>query len=376
MSSAQRDPWWSLFRSVILGLAAGAGAGVVASIWTSRTLTEYAQHLLAVQRIPEVASTQPTPIPGTYEEALTRVREHAKTSVALFLPASIDATSPSAWISSSDVVAYGAVVSDDGWIACDRSAFADTAKMKNTLEVWIAQARYAITDVIEDPSTGLVMVHVDGKNFVSADFAATDDVKAGTMLFAVTDTGVFPTSLLESDARSTNDVAAAETYTTDWQLSDISAISMPILNAAGNLAGFSRVDSVYALPLHHAVGAIRDVVKSGAMTSPGIGMYGVDLSDTFAIASSVRQGLRAGFLVIAPSTGKKSILSDGPAAAAGLALGDVILAVDGTTISHTTTFAELLAQYDVGDTVRLTVYRGGETMMIPVTLGDVSAMLY
>lgn len=371
-----RYQWWPFFRAIILGLAAGAGAGVITTIWTSRALTEYAQQLLAAQHIPEVTSTQPTPIPGTYEEALTRVRDHAKTGVALFFPASIDATSPSAWISSSDVVAYGAVVSDDGWIACDGAAFDDVDTIKNTLEVWIAQTRYGITDVVEDSATGLVLVHVEGKNFVSADFAATDDVKSGTMMFTTTDTSVRPTSLVESDARTSNGVVAAETFGTEWQLADTASLSMPVFNAGGDLAGFAHANSDRAIPLHHVITVIRDVVKSGAITSPGIGMYGVDLSDAFAITSSVRQDLRAGFLVVAPNAAKKAILTQGPATSAGIALGDVILAVDGETISHTTTFAELLSQYDVGNTARLTVYRGGETVMISVTLEDANAMVY
>ena len=187
----------------------------MATIWTSRALTEYAQQLLAAQHIPEVTTVQPTPIPGTYEEALTRVRDHAKTSVALFFPTSLDTTSPSAWMSPSDIVAYGAVVSDDGWIACDRSAFDDVDAIAQTLDVWIAQTRYQILDVVEDSATGLVMVRVEGKNFVSSDFASTNDVKSGTMMFAVTDTSVYPTSLVEHDVRDVDTVVApAEVFTT------------------------------------------------------------------------------------------------------------------------------------------------------------------
>ena len=151
---------------------------------------------------------------------------------------------------------------------------------------------------------------------------------------------------------------------------------MPILNAAGDLAGFTRVHSDRALPLHHVISPIRDVVKSGAITSLGLGVYGVDVSDTFGITGSARQDLRAGFLVVAPNVGKKALLTKSPASAAGIALGDVVLAVDGETISHATTFAELLAEYDPGDTARLTVYRGGETVMIPVTFSDRNELVY
>jgi serine protease Do len=376
MSSSSRFVVWSLMRSILLGVTAGASAGVLATVWTSRMLSDYTQHLLAVQRIPDVVTVTPTPVPGTYEEALSRVRRRAKTSVARFVPTSTDAISPNAWISRTDSVAYGMVVSNDGWIAGDRSAFDKDVDIALKFDVWIEQTRYSIADVREDIATGLIMVRVNGTNLVSADFAATNDVDAGTMMFAVTDTGITPTAVVESDAVSVPGVHTAEVFATTWKLADDSAMSMPIVNAAGDLAGFSRALSRDALPLHHILPMVRDVLKSGAMTSSGVGMYGVDLSDTMAIAPSIRQDLYAGFLVIAPNATTKAILVDGPADKAGIVLGDVILAVDGDAIAQNVTLAELLAPYDAGDTARFTVYRGGETMIISVTLSDGAAVIY
>jgi serine protease Do len=376
MTSQEKTSWWVFGRIVILGIAAGAGAGIVGAVWTSRVLSDYADQLRVAQQIPQISVTQPTPIPGTYEEALSRVRARAHASTVAFLPKSTDGTAPSTWLASDDVLAYGVVVSDDGWIAVDQSAFIDFASPEDSLEVWIAQTRYSITGVVIDEGTDLAMVHVDAKNLVSIDFASTEGVRSGTMMFAVGETSVLPTAVVESDVRVKSGVLPAETFATAWNLSDASNVSMPVLNAAGDLAGFVRVGTSLALPLHHALEVIRDVVKDGVVSVPAIGAYTVDLSESMAIASSVRQDLRAGALVVAPNANTRAVLVGGPAADAGLALGDVILSVDGELVTHDTSLAELLATYDVGDTVRLSVYRGGETITLSVVLEDQNEVLY
>lgn len=374
--TSSRITLWPIVRVVILGLVAGGGAGVVTAVWTSQALSDYAERLQTTEGLPRISITQPTPIPGTYEEAISRVRDRSKTAVAVFLPHSVDATVPSGWRSQQDAVAYGALVSDDGWIACDKSAFDDVKEDIDALDVWIAQTRYTITDVVEEESTGLVMVHVDGKNFVSVDFATTEDVQAGTMMFAVTDASVLPSAVVAADYHENDGVFAAETFTTEWLLSLAPEKSVPLLNAAGYLAGFTRTHEMNALPLHHVLSSIRDVVKSGALSAPVLGAYGIDLSSVLAMTPSVRQDLRAGFLVVAPNSSTRAVVVGGPADVAGIALGDVILAVDGETVSEATTLAELLAAYDAGSVARFTIYRGGEMVMISVTLGDQSTVLY
>jgi len=64
-----------------------------------------------------------------------------------------------------------------------------------------------------------------------------------------------------------------------------------------------------------------------------------------------------------------SVVADSPAAKAGLQAGDVITAVDGTSISGTDDLTSILARHSPGDKVTLTVDRNGTTKQLTVTLG-------
>jgi membrane-associated protease RseP (regulator of RpoE activity) len=59
----------------------------------------------------------------------------------------------------------------------------------------------------------------------------------------------------------------------------------------------------------------------------------------------------------------------GPAWAAGIREGDVILAVDGDTLETNAELGELVRSQEPGDVVDLTVRRGDETLVVPVGLG-------
>ena len=59
-----------------------------------------------------------------------------------------------------------------------------------------------------------------------------------------------------------------------------------------------------------------------------------------------------------------------PAASAGFHTGDVLMAVNGTTIDNGQTLGGLIQQYHVGDSVAFTVRRGSDTMKLQATLTE------
>lgn len=64
----------------------------------------------------------------------------------------------------------------------------------------------------------------------------------------------------------------------------------------------------------------------------------------------------------------QSVVPGGPAANAGVAAGDVIVSLRGTSVADMTDFRFVLEQARLGDTVKLGVRRGAETKSLDVTL--------
>lgn len=65
-----------------------------------------------------------------------------------------------------------------------------------------------------------------------------------------------------------------------------------------------------------------------------------------------------------------TVSADSPASAAGLRQGDSLLAVNGTAVASWEEFQLVLAATKPGQTARIDIERGGDQLMVPVTLGE------
>ena len=66
----------------------------------------------------------------------------------------------------------------------------------------------------------------------------------------------------------------------------------------------------------------------------------------------------------------QEVVAGSPAEAAGVQVGDIITAVDGTPIDANHRLADVVSQYQPGDRVKLTVWRAGDVKSVTVTLGE------
>jgi S1-C subfamily serine protease len=84
----------------------------------------------------------------------------------------------------------------------------------------------------------------------------------------------------------------------------------------------------------------------------GVGLQPVDLPDH-----------RKGLIVLSVGEG-------GPAARAGVLLGDILVSLDGTAVSDTEDVQRVLEKRAIADTVDAVAIRGGEPRTFPVTIGE------
>jgi len=147
----------------------------------------------------------------------------------------------------------------------------------------------------------------------------------------------------------------------------------PLINAAGQVIGInsaiasltgsstSQAGSVglgFAIPSNQVRRTVDELISTGKATYP---VVGVQLDTT-------NQG--EGVLVAKEVNGQSGVVAGGPADKAGIKPGDVITAVDGRTITRADDLVVAIRAKAPGDTVTLTVKRGGKEQDIKVTLAS------
>jgi putative serine protease PepD len=148
----------------------------------------------------------------------------------------------------------------------------------------------------------------------------------------------------------------------------------PLINAAGQVIGLndqietnntngqgegSSSGIGFATPSNSAVRFAKEIIATGQARNAYVGV---------SLDPTVTGG--AGIAKTAGSNGASPIAPGGPAAKAGLQAGDLITAVNGTSVKSLNQFVAAIANYAPGTTVTLTVDRGGSTKSIKLTLGS------
>ena len=152
----------------------------------------------------------------------------------------------------------------------------------------------------------------------------------------------------------------------------------PLLNSYGEVVGIvsakysstgSSGESVeglgFAIPINDVSSMIQDIMTNGYVTNRAY--LGATIGTLNAsMAQQYRYDITEGAFVY-------SVEEGGPADQAGLQLGDVITAIDGTEITSLDDLTAAKKNYVTGDTSTLTVYRQGETITVELTWGETPA---
>jgi S1-C subfamily serine protease len=126
-------------------------------------------------------------------------------------------------------------------------------------------------------------------------------------------------------------------------------------------SGMTPVQGLFfAIPANHVARIVGELIENGEVSYPRIGIRYQPISPDLAAQNDLP--IDYGAYVIESEPG-------GPAAAAGIRAGDIIVAIGDQTISGSTTFPEALFARAAGETVPVTVLRNNEQQVFDVTLG-------
>lgn len=358
--------------SIFFSIIAGGLAGVIGAVNVNESLNNYTRSLKEDTKFVTLSEVKPRPLPGTYEESLSRVREVAFTGVATVRAVSKDTKDLSLMIKDDSMLGAGAVVTNDGWIVFSKGSFKKFTDPLTEAEVWIGGERFTITNYVEDSLTDLVMVKTESKNLISLAFGTSTGMNSGDLLFVIeSDQSVVIENIKNYRARLGEINKPAELFTTNWQLENNNPVGAPLFNTLAEFVGISTGDGG-AIPLHQILPFIRTTIRDGVGSRAGLGVRVVEIDSTLNIDQSLLQGTTVGALVVQ----KSEVTLGSPAELAGLESGDIIISVDNKNIDKNTSLAELIALHEVGDKGVLTIMRSGALISLEVTFADFKDLKY
>jgi serine protease Do len=231
-----------------------------------------------------------------------------------------------------------------------------------------------------DPNTDVAVIQVDAKNLPVLPMGNSDAMAVGDWVVALgypLQLGATVTSgivsakgreigILNQDNQAN---AALEHYIqTDAAINpgnsggplvdldgQVIGINSAIASPTGYYSGYG-----FAVPINLALRVADDLIKFGEVHRPRLGLGVKDA--TPADVEVYKLPSAAGAVV-------SEIPDESPAADAGVELGDVIVAVDGTPVATAGDLTELTARKEPGQTAKLDIIRYGKQRTISVKLG-------
>ena len=227
--------------------------------------------------------------------------------------------------------------------------------------------------LLADPRTDVAVLKIDthGEQMATVPFADSDRIQVGDLVLAVGDPfGVGQTVtmgivsalartqvgasdyqfFIQTDAAINPGNSGGALVTTDGRLA---GINTSILSRTGESIGIG-----FAIPANLARRVLEGALGGGIKLA-WIGADGQPV--TAAIASGLGIAVPNGVLL-------RSVYPGGPAANAGLKVGDVIFSVDGQPVNDMQSLNYRIATHKAGDVVKMHVHLGKQASDVSVTL--------
>jgi serine protease Do len=277
----------------------------------------------------------------------------------------------------------GVIATTDGYIITNNHVVANADA--NGIKVVLNDRReYTARLVGSDQNTDLAVIKIEGDNLTVAEFGNSDELRVGEWVLAVGNplqlTSTVTHGIVSALGRGALGVISGE-YSIENFIQTDAAINPgnsggPLINLRGEVIGINVAIATtsarfqgygFAIPVNLARVVVEDIIRHGFVRRAYLGVRIQAVDETSARALGLDKV--RGVLV-------QDVVSGGPAEAAGLKAGDVILKVDDKEVNQSNELQMEIARRQPDSKVKITVYRDGRERTLDVTLktlGDDSA---
>jgi serine protease DegQ len=224
-----------------------------------------------------------------------------------------------------------------------------------------------------DPSTDLAVLKIDSGVIPAPPFSDTAQLKVGHVVLAVgrgAQRGLNATlgivGVLSGAWRTWQGGLIDQFIGLDLDLHP-GAAGGPLADSNGNVLGINTLGlsrrialTIPASTVNRVVGRLLEKGHIGRGYL-GLGMRPIELPED--LKRTLHPSVDAGLIVV-------SVEPDGPAGKAGVLFGDVIVALGGAAVTNLRDLQSFLEPESVGNTVPVSIIRGGKPVEVNVTIGE------
>jgi serine protease DegQ len=264
----------------------------------------------------------------------------------------------------------GVIVSQNGYILTNHHVIEAADEIQVALENGqTLPARVVGTD----PETDLAVLKISATALPAITFAESDTLKIGDWVLAVGNPfGVGQTvtaGIVSALGRTHLGINTFENFIQTDAAINPGNSGGALVDVAGNLVGvnsaiYSRTGGSqgigFAIPVSIARQVMEQIIREGGVVRGWVGIEVQDL--TPELAESFNLDKTEGALIA-------GVLKGGPADLGGVRPGDILLAVNGSTVTDSSSLLNLIAALKPGDEARLTVARKNQSLDLPVKIG-------
>jgi Do/DeqQ family serine protease len=265
----------------------------------------------------------------------------------------------------------GVIVSAEGYLLTNNHVVAGA----DEIEVQLSDGRQAQAKLVgTDPDTDLAVLKISLERPPTISFGDADALQVGDVVLAIGNpfgVGLTVTSgIVSALGRNQLGINLFENFIQTDAAINPGNSGGALVDANGHLVGintaiFSRSGGSmgigFAIPASTARRVLEGLVRDGQVTRGWIGVEPREL--TPEIAQTLNLPIRAGVLI----TG---VLQSGPAGAAGLRPGDVVVRIADTSVVNNRQLLDAVAALKPGTNAVISVQRGDKSLQLNVTVAQ------